>query len=135
VGGVRRREPSVDGRLLRDHQPRRLGQFQPAVLLRRVDHEEPELPGLAQQLHHQVEIVVFQLLDVRKDLVADELVRRVAELDLLFGEILRGEDVPGGNIRDQVFAAFKELFGSHHSTSHSSFPRSGGGSSDHHTST
>ena len=85
----------------------------------------PELAELAQQLHHQLEIVVLQLLDVRQDLVADELLRRVPDRDLLFREIFRDKHVFRWNVGDQEFTAlqqFRDLFRSHLPTSHSGFP-------------
>ena len=112
-----------DGRHLRgDQHAGDLVQLQPAVLLGGVDHEQPELADLAQQLDHQVEIVVLDPVDVRQNLVPDELLRRVANRDLLFGEVFRDEHVSRGNMRDQVFSAFQQRFGSHLSTSHSGFP-------------
>ncbi len=124
VRGVRHGKSAVDGRLLRRQHARGLREVEAPVLLGSVDHQEAQFPELAQELDHQVEVVVLQFFHVGKDLFAEELVRGVRELKLLVAEILGGEHVPRGCVLDQVPAAVQNLLtGRHRLTSVRVVPR------------
>jgi len=85
VRGVRHGEAAVDGRFLAASMLVVFGRSRPRTP-RGVDHQEAQLPELAQELDHQVEIVVLQLFHVGEDFFAEELVRGVGELKLLVAE-------------------------------------------------
>ena len=95
------------GELFRRQHAGGLVQFQPAVFLRGIDHQQPQLAALFHQLNRQRQIVMLDLLAMRENFIQDELFGRVADLSLLIGEILRREDVVPVSFGNQIFSAFE----------------------------
>ena len=100
-------EAAVAPGLLRDEAARDLVEAQAAVLLRDLDPEEAQLPGLAQELAAQLVVELQELRQPRDELLDHEVVGGLADHDLLFGEVLGGEDLVRGPVLDQEAAALR----------------------------
>ena len=82
------------GHPFHDQHAGRLVELQSAVLLRRIDHHQPQLGACLQFLDHQLEILGLDLLVDRQDFASHELLGGFGNLFMFVGEILRGKHIP-----------------------------------------
>src|SRR5207302_8951641 len=61
--------------------------------------------GLPEQRHGEIAISVDDRLDVRRNFFVEEFPRRASDGAVLFGQILRRENVPGGVVLNQKRSA------------------------------
>lgn len=75
------------------------------VSLRNLGRTEPEFTGFFQQVASDEKILVLHLLDVGDDLIDGELLRCLANEQVLFGEVFGREDFVGLALFEKKAAA------------------------------
>jgi len=78
-----------------DHRGGDFVHLQAAVVFGDLGRTEPEFAGFFQKLSRYGEVLMFDLLDIRNNLVGSKFLRRLRDEQVLFGKIFRREDVVG----------------------------------------
>ena len=109
VAGIGHREGACLGHSLRHQHGGRLVQLETAELFGCIHHQQAKLAAFFQSIHHDVEVLLVDLLHMGPDLVLYELLGGLRHLAVLIGEIFGSEHCFARCFRNQVFPAFQYL--------------------------